>query len=99
MTLVAGGQIITISAPPPSGKLDINPSLLLANNVGISGSVTGSPKDIEYMLNFAVEHNIRPWVEEIPISEANVSKSWQRMKTGDVKFRLVLTDYDKEFNN
>ncbi|GME96341.1 unnamed protein product [[Candida] boidinii] len=33
LTLVAGGQIITISAPPPSGKLDINPYLLLANNV------------------------------------------------------------------
>ncbi|GME72116.1 unnamed protein product [[Candida] boidinii] len=98
LTLVAGGQIITISAPPPSGKLDINPSLLLANNVGISGSVTGSPRDIEYMLDFAVEHNIRPWVEEIPISEANVSNSWQRMQSGDVTFRLVLTDYDKEFN-
>ncbi|GME79182.1 unnamed protein product [[Candida] boidinii] len=77
--------------------LEIDPLVLLMNNINFSGSAIGSPEDIDYMLKLAAEHNIKPWVEEIPISETNVTKAWTRLEKGDVKFRFVLTDYDDCF--
>lgn len=77
--------------------LEIDPFVLLMNNINVSGSAIGSPKDIEYMLELAAEHNIKPWVEEITISETNVTEAWTRLEKGDVKFRFVLTDYDDCF--
>ncbi|OWB66909.1 oxidoreductase activity protein [[Candida] boidinii] len=95
--LVPYGQFISITAPPLNEKMTINPMVLLANNVSVSGSAIGSPADIEYMLKVAAEHDIKPWIEEVPISETNVSTAWKRMEDGDVKFRFVLTDYNKCF--
>ncbi|OWB81179.1 zinc ion binding protein [[Candida] boidinii] len=95
--LVPFGQFISITAPPSHEKMTITPMVLLMNNISISGSAIGSPEDIEYMLKIAAENDIKPWVEEISISESNVSKAWKRMEDGDVKFRFVLKDYDECF--
>ncbi|TID28458.1 hypothetical protein CANINC_002453 [Pichia inconspicua] len=91
------GQLIFVTAPPLSDKLELIPFQMLLNNISVGGSVVGSPKEIEYMLKVASENNIKPWVETVDISEENVSKAWERMDKGDVKFRFVLTGYDKYF--
>ncbi|OWB81180.1 oxidoreductase activity protein [[Candida] boidinii] len=95
--LVPFGHFIAITAPKLGEMLEIDPLVLLMNNINFSGSAIGSPEDIDYMLKLAAEHNIKPWVEEIPISETNVTKAWTRLEKGDVKFRFVLTDYDDCF--
>ncbi|OUM56025.1 hypothetical protein BVG19_g5674 [[Candida] boidinii] len=95
--LVPFGHFIAITAPKLGEMLEIDPFVLLMNNINVSGSAIGSPKDIEYMLELAAEHNIKPWVEEITISETNVTEAWTRLEKGDVKFRFVLTDYDDCF--
>lgn len=96
--LTAYGQMIFITAPPIGEKLALTPFQLLLNSVSVGGSGIGSPKDIEYMLEVAAKNNIKPMIETIDINEANVRTAWERMLKGDVRFRFVLTGYDKYFN-
>lgn len=93
------GQMTFITLPPVTEQLTIAPFLLVKTSISIGGSGIGSPKDIELMLKLASEHNIKPMIETINISDENVTEAWKRMEKGDVKFRFVLTGYDKFFGN
>ena len=97
--LVAGGKFIFITAPPIQEKMALTPFTMLLNEYQVSGSAIGSPKDIEYMLELAAKKNIKPWVQLVDINEKNVSEVWQKMLDGDVRYRYVLTGYEKFFKN
>ncbi|QPG74624.1 hypothetical protein FOA43_001956 [Brettanomyces nanus] len=96
-TLRPSGKFVFITAPPISVKLEFEPFFMLHGSYSIGGSAIGSPADIEYMLQFAADNKIKPWVETMDINEADVCTAWKRMESGDVKFRFVLTGYDKYF--
>lgn len=51
--------------------------------------MTGSPFDTERALNFSVLANVRPMIGVKPLEQA--ANAYQRMRSGDVKFRMVLT--------
>jgi alcohol dehydrogenase len=53
------------------------------------GSITGTPFENEKALDFSVLSGVRPMIETMPLERAN--EAYQRMKTGDVKFRMLLT--------
>ncbi|GAV27228.1 hypothetical protein PMKS-000692 [Pichia membranifaciens] len=89
--------MIFITAPPIDEKLTLVPFQMLMNSISVGASAIGSPKDIDYMLEVASKNNIKPMIETIDINEANVKTAWERMLTGDVRFRFVLTGYDKYF--
>lgn len=91
------GQLYFITAPPANEKLELSPSLLIMSNISVHGSLIGAPAEIEYMLELASKHNIRPWVETIDLTEENLSKAWDRCEKGDVKFRFTMVGYDKFF--
>lgn len=91
-----GGNIQSISAPPADEKLVLNPMGLMGVTIG--NSVIGSRKEILYMLDLVAKKNIKIWIEKIPISDANVTNAWERMEKGDVRYRFVLTDFDKQFS-
>jgi alcohol dehydrogenase (NADP+) len=91
------GQLIFITAPAITEKLVLTPFQMLMSSISVGGSCIGSPKDIEYMLKIASEHNIKPMIETIDINVENVKTAWERMVKNDVKFRFVLTGYDKYF--
>lgn len=55
----------------------------------VLGSITGSPYENEKALNFAVLTGARPLIEKMPLERAN--EAYRRMRSGDVKFRMVLT--------
>lgn len=95
--LTADGQLIFITLPPASETIELHPFLFIKNNISIGGSILGSTAEIEQMLQVASEFNIKPWIETIDISEENVKAAWERLEKGDVKFRFVLTGYDKYF--
>ncbi|KAG9191183.1 alcohol dehydrogenase (NADP+) [Alternaria panax] len=44
---------------------------LIVKAVHITGSCTGSPKEIEEMLQFVADKGVKPWMQLIPIEEAN----------------------------
>lgn len=91
------GKMMFITAPPIGENLEIVPMTLLMNNISVHGSCIGSVDEIEFMLDFAAKHNIKPWVETVDISEENLGKTWERLEAGDCKFRFTMVGYDKCF--
>lgn len=83
------GQFIQVGAPedalPP-----MNFFALMMKGVRIGGSSIGSPADLKEMLEFAVEHNVKPWVVERPLKDAN--QAIVDMDNGKAKYRYVLVN-------
>lgn len=93
------GQMIFITVPPESEKIEIAPLLLFKRTTALRGSQIGSVDEIQFMLDFAAEHQIKPWVETIDISEKGLSEAWRRVEEGDVRFRFTMVNYDKCFKH
>lgn len=84
--LKANGHFINVSAPGwdfPQVGME-----LIRHQVNISGSMIGSPAEIVEMLEFAAEHNIRPWIKTYPMSKVN--EAIQDFRDGKPRFRFVL---------
>lgn len=85
--LVPQGRLVLLGA----GKdpLPVSTGFLVIGERGVLGSFTGSPYENEKTLNFSVLSGARPLIETLPLERAN--EAYQRMRSGDVKFRMVLT--------
>ncbi len=62
---------------------------LVAGERTVLGSITGSPYENERTLGFSVLTGARPLIETLPLERAN--DAYQRMLSGQAKFRMVLT--------
>lgn len=93
--LTVGGILASISIPAAHEKLNLSPFELMGYK--ITESALASRKELIEMLNLVAEKNIKPWVEKLPISAESVSEAFQRMESGDVRFRFTFTDFDKQF--
>ncbi|ADB15269.1 Alcohol dehydrogenase GroES domain protein [Pirellula staleyi DSM 6068] len=92
-----------LSALAPNGRLHVVgavlepmsiPALpLIFGQKSISGSPTGSPVDMEVMLEFAARHNITPQTEHYPMSQIN--EAFERLESGKARYRIIL---DSDFN-
>lgn len=67
--------------PIPLGKLTMHAR-------SVTGHLTGSPADTEQAMRFALATGVRPWVEPVPIDQAD--QALQALKTGQARFRKVL---------
>jgi len=67
------------------------------NGAIIGGSHIGCRKELLAMLQLVSENNIESWIETIPISEAGLKEAVTRLKENDVRYRFVVTDFDKAF--
>lgn len=56
---------------------------------GVVGSIAGTPYESERALDFSVLTQVLPQIETMPLERA--IDAYERMKTGAVKFRMVLT--------
>ncbi|KAK9458426.1 putative NADP-dependent alcohol dehydrogenase [Dipodascopsis uninucleata] len=100
LNLLSGkGKSVFITAPPASEKLTITPMQMLLNGYSVGGSGLGSPNDIEHMLKVAAENNIKPWIETYDINEENLSKAWQRVESGKVRYRITMVGHDEFFKS
>ncbi|KAL1930848.1 hypothetical protein VTP01DRAFT_9985 [Rhizomucor pusillus] len=52
------------------------------------GSIIGSPKMIEEMLQFASETSVRPWLNKFPMKEC--PQAVQHMREGKARYRIIL---------
>ncbi|KAJ2983094.1 hypothetical protein NUW58_g6309 [Xylaria curta] len=82
---------------PEDASLTIKPQSFMANGCLIGASHLGSRKEMLAMLKLAADKGIKSWVETVPISAENLSKTVQRLHDNDVKYRFTMVDYDKEF--
>jgi len=83
------GQFIQVGVPE-----DVIPPMhfvsLIANGVSIGGSAIGDPSEISEMLDFAVKHNVKPWIVERPLKDAN--QAIIDMEDGKARYRYVLVN-------
>ncbi|KAF2479095.1 NADPH-dependent medium chain alcohol dehydrogenase [Neohortaea acidophila] len=63
----------------------------------LGASHIGNRPEMLAMLDLAAKQNIKSWIEKVPISEAGIAKAVQGVSDNKVRFRYVLTDFDKAF--
>lgn len=85
--LAPQGRLVMLGAG--KGPLSVSAGHLVVGERSVLGSITGSPYENEKTLHFSVLADVRPSIEVMPFERAN--EAYQRMKSGDVKFRMVLT--------
>jgi len=85
--LSPGGKLVLLGVG--SNPITLSPGQMIAGERSVIGSITGSPYDNERTLNFSVLTGVRPKIETFPLEQAN--EAYQRVKSGDAKFRVVLT--------
>ncbi len=90
-TLISGlapqGRLVLLGA----GKdpLPVAAGSLVVGERSVLGSITGSPWENEKTLNFSALVDVRPWIEVMPLEQAEAAL--EKLRSGDAKFRIVLT--------
>ncbi len=89
--LVAGlaphGQVMLVGVA--AEMVEISPYDLVARDVSVHGSLTGSTAETEDSLSFSVLQDIRAAVEVMSLSEAR--EAYDRMSRNEARYRIVLT--------
>ncbi|KAK0642967.1 alcohol dehydrogenase-like protein [Cercophora newfieldiana] len=83
------GTFVQVGAPD-DGLPTIGQFPLIMKRLKITGSMIGSPGDIREMLQLAVEKGVRPWVEVVPMREAN--RGIVEMERGVPRYRFALAN-------
>ncbi|KAL2185701.1 alcohol dehydrogenase-like protein [Thermothelomyces heterothallicus CBS 203.75] len=87
------GTFVQLGAPD-DGLPNLSQGPLIFKRIKITGSLIGSPQDLRDMLQLAVEQNVRPWIDEIPMKDAN--KAIVDMGAGKPRYRYVLVNESQE---
>ena len=83
------GKFINVGLPDADSPLpQMHAFEFVRNGCQIGGSHIGSKNDCMEMLKLAAEKNIKPWVEELPMSQATAAIDG--VLSGKVRYRYVL---------
>jgi len=85
--LLPQGELITIGVT--ADPLPISPVQLITPGLSIVGHPSGTAKDVEDTMHFAVLSGVRAWIEELPLSRA--AEGYAAMEQGRAHYRTVLT--------
>ena len=85
--LDVGGRFIQVGGPEAPFPA-LHPFALIAKRVSLEGSAIGSPKEIAEMLQLAADKKVKPWIQEIPMADAN--KAIIDFEAGKPRYRFVL---------
>jgi alcohol dehydrogenase len=77
--------IIGVTADP----LPISPVQLITPALSVSGHPSGTAREVEETMHFAVLSGVRARIEERPLSEA--AEAYAAMEQGRARYRMVLT--------
>jgi alcohol dehydrogenase (NADP+) len=86
--LRTNGSLVQVGLPE-DGTLNVNVRKLM-RRLKVESSLVGSPNEIREMFQLVVENNIQPWIEEIPMKDAN--KAIVDMEDGKARYRYVLVN-------
>ena len=78
------GTCILVGFP----DLAFNPTDLVAHQVSITGSFIGNRATMRDMLSFAQEHDIKPMIELMPITQVN--EALLKVRENKARYRIVL---------
>ena len=85
--LGANGTLLVVAAP--GAPVLVNAITLIGKRASVQGWPSGTSKDSEDTLGFSAMTGVRPMIERFPLSRA--AEAYQRMMSGMVRFRAVLT--------
>ena len=85
--LGARGQLVVLGVDME--PIAVPPVVLVGQTRSIAGHPSGTSKDSEDTLRFAALTGIRPVIETMPLADA--PRAWERMLSGQARFRVVLT--------
>ena len=81
-----GTMMVVGTTPEP---IEVSPIQLVQDRRSIQGWPSGTPKDSEDTMKFALAKGVRPMIEKFPL--AKVNEAYERMVSGKAEFRVVLT--------
>jgi len=82
------GTMCVVGVPPSPMSLQAFP--LIAGQKSISGSNTGSPRDLHEMLDVAARHGVKAITEQFAMAKAN--EAIAKVKKSKVRYRAVLAN-------
>ncbi len=85
--LLPQGELVTIGVT--ADPLPISPIQLITPGLSVIGHPSGTAKDVEETMHFAVLSGVRAWIEELPLSQA--ADGYAAMEQGRAHYRTVLT--------
>src|ERR1700756_4997777 len=85
--LLPQGELVTIGVTPE--PLPVSPVQLINPGLSIVGHPSGTAKDVEETMHFAVLSGVRAWIEELPLARA--ADGYSAMEQGRAHYRTVLT--------
>ncbi|KQV82162.1 NAD(P)-dependent alcohol dehydrogenase [Rhizobium sp. Root1220] len=80
------GAFVVVGAP--ENPIPVHAFSLIPGRKSISGSMIGSIKETQEMLDFCGEHNIVSEIEKINIQQVN--EAYERVLKSDVRYRFVI---------
>jgi D-arabinose 1-dehydrogenase-like Zn-dependent alcohol dehydrogenase len=80
------GKIILLAVPET--PISISAGSIVSKAISITGSLIGSIHEVQQTLDFAAKHNIRPLINEFPMTQVN--EGVQYVRDGKVRYRVVL---------
>ena len=81
------GELVIVGVTPD--PLPISPLDLINAGLSVTGHPSGTARDVEETMHFAVQSGVRAVIEERPLAEA--AEAYAAMDTGKARYRMVLT--------
>lgn len=78
--LVVGADMDPIAVPAAA---------FIAGGTGLRGHASGTARDSEDTLAFSILQGVKPMIETLPL--LRVAEAYEKMTSGDARFRMVLT--------
>lgn len=85
--LLPRGELIVVGVTPD--PLPVSPMQLIGPGVSITGHPSGTARDVEDTMTFAVLSGVRARIQEMPLAQA--AQAYAAMDTGKARYRMVLT--------
>jgi len=85
--LAPEGQLVIVGVS--ADTLPISPMQLISQGLSVSGHPSGTSRDVEETMRFAVLTGVRARIEERPLAEA--AEAYAAMEEGRARYRMVLT--------
>ena len=84
--LLPRGELVTVGVT--AEPLPISPIQLITPGVSVIGHASGTARDVEETMNFAVLSGVRAKIEELPLAKA--ADAYAAMEQGRARYRMVL---------
>jgi alcohol dehydrogenase len=81
------GELVVVGVT--ADHLPIAPLDLITSGRSVRGHPSGTARDIEETMHFAVQSGVRAVVQERPLAQA--AEAYEAMQTGKARYRMVLT--------